>query len=408
MRFEACCVAALVLSTACVEINTRTTPHPDASAPTSDAGPQGGSDAGTGAGGVDAGAPRDGGTAASGAWSMGNYASWQAGSYPVAEVDWSGLTHVAISFYIPHPDGTLSLLGANPAVMKDLVDAAHAHGVKAIASLGGSDTGPDFHAATAAVMSTFVANIAAIVSAGSYDGVDVDWEPMEFADEPVAIDLAKKIRVACPGALVTITIGYQNVNVPADLSHFAAIAAEYDQLNMMSYGMAGAWQGWKSWHCSPLYQQDSATPTSIDSSVALYLAAGVPSQKLGIGIGFYGLCYSPPVTAPDQDLGIATILASDGTMSFANIMGSYYDAGARHWDSFARVPYLSFASAHAPDGCTFISYDDDQSIAEKGAYLKAKGLGGVIEWEINEGYIASAPVGQKNPLLAAIRDHILH
>jgi chitinase len=174
--------------------------------------------------------------------------------------------------------------------------------------------------------------------------------------------------------------------------------------------MAGAWQGWNSWHSSPLYQQDSATPTSIDSTVALYDTAGVPLAKLGIGIGFYGLCYSPPVTGPDQPLNGATLIASDGTISFTHIMGSYYDPdpSARQWDSFARVPYLSFASAHAPDGCGYISYDDEQSIEEKGAYLKSKGLGGVIQWEINEGYLASAPAGQRSPLLTAIHDHVLH
>lgn len=95
-------------------------------------------------------------------------------------------------------------------------------------------------------------------------------------------------------------------------------------------------------------------------------------------------------------------------MSYANIMGSYYDASARHWDDLARVPYLSFSAPHAPDGCTYISYDDQESIAEKGAYLKSKGLGGVIEWELNEGYLASAPSGQRNPLLIAIHDQVLN
>jgi chitinase len=103
----------------------------------------------------------------------------------------------------------------------------------------------------------------------------------------------------------------------------------YDQLNIMSYGQAGAWSGWKSWHSSALYQTDSATPTSIDSSVKLYLAAGVPAAKLGIGIGFYGLCYSSPVTGPDQALNGSTLVASDGTISYANIMTKYYSASAR-------------------------------------------------------------------------------
>jgi len=142
--------------------------------------------------------------------------------------------------------------------------------------------------------------------------------------------------------------------------------------------------------------------------VQLYLAANVPAAKLGIGIGFYGLCYSSPVTGPDQALNGATLIASDGTMSYANIMANYYSSGARQWDALARVPYLSFASAHAPDGCTYISYDDEQSIAEKGAYVKANGLGGVIQWELNEGYLSSAAAGQRNPLLKAIAASVLH
>jgi chitinase len=68
---------------------------------------------------------------------------------------------------------------------------------------------------------------------------------------------------------------------------------------------------------------------------------------------------------------------------------------------------LAFSSAHAPDGCGFISYDDEQSIAAKASYVKSNGLGGVIEWEINEAYQASAATA-KNPLLTAIASSILH
>jgi chitinase len=201
-------------------------------------------------------------------------------------------------------------------------------------------------------------------------------------------------------------VGYVNVNsIPTDLSYFASLGM-LDQLNIMSYGAAGVWQGWKSWHSSALYQQDSATPTSIDSSVQAYVAAGVPKAKLGIGIGAYGLCYTPPVSGPDQDLPDgAAIAASDGTMSYAVIMQSYYTQSARQWDSLARVPYLSFTTATGPKGCGYISYDDDQSIAEKAAYVKAQGLGGVIMWEINEEYMPSA--NPTSPLLDSVGRHLL-
>jgi chitinase len=340
---------------------------------------------------------------------MGYYASWQTDQYPISAIEWSGMTHIAMAFYTPEASGALTLMGSNPQFALDLVSAAHQHGVKAIASLGGADSAAAFRLATASgTITTFVSNLVTLSQSVGYEGFDVDWEPLEKTDEPIAIDLANRLRAAVPKVIMTIPIGYVNINLGADLTNYPAIAAAYDQMNIMSYGMAGAWQGWKSWHSSPLYQQDSATPTSIDSSVKLYVAAGVPKQKLGVGVGFYGLCYSPPVTAPDQALNGATVIASDGTISYANIMANYYSAGARKWDSFARSPYLSFSSAHAPDGCGYISYEDEQSIAEKASYIKSNALGGVIQWEINEGYIKSAPSGQQSPLLTAIGSQILH
>ncbi len=360
-------------------------------------------DGGLGTGGttVDAGAGL-------GLWSMGYYASWAADQYPVSEIEWSGLTHIAMAFYLPQSNGSLSLSAGDTKLVSDLLTAAHAHGVKAIASIGGSDSQAGFQkATTSGTVATFANNLAALVTSTGYDGIDIDWEPLDKTDEPAVIDIASRIRKAAPTAALTIPIGEININLGADLSNYAAIAAAYDQLNIMSYGQAGAWSGWKSWHSSALYQKDSATPTSIDSTVKLYLAANVPAAKLGIGIGFYGLCYSPPVTGPDQALNGATLVASDGTISYANIMKSYYSADVRKWDDFARVPYLSFATAHAPDGCGYISYDDEQSIAEKAVYIKAQGLGGVIQWELNEGYLSTAAAGQRNPLLAAIRDSVL-
>jgi hypothetical protein len=47
-------------------------------------------------------------------------------------------------------------------------------------------------------------------------------------------------------------------------------------------------------------------------------------------------------------------------------------------------------------------YDDAQSIAEKGAYFRSKGLGGVIVWRINRGYTSS-----QNPILDAVRTSFL-
>lgn len=358
-----------------------------------------------GAGGGTAGAA---GNTSSGPWSMGYYASWKATQYPIDEIEWAGLTHVALAFYTPQPDGSLSLTSGSAQLAVDLVEAAHRHGKKAMASLGGADSASAFRAATtSAVLPKFVESLVTLMSTVGFDGFDVDWEPLATTDELIAIDLANRLRAAVPDAILTIPVGCLNVNIDTDLANFSEIAAVYDQINLMSYGLSGAWPGWKSWHSSPLFHEDTATPMSIDSSVELYLGAGVPKHKLGIGIGFYGLCYSPPVSAPGQALNGATLVTGDGAISYANIMSEYYADEARKWDPVARVPYLSFAAAQPPDGCGYISYDDERSVAEKAQYVKREGLGGVIAWEINEAYRADLPVGERNALLTAIGRELL-
>jgi chitinase len=176
----------------------------------------------------------------------------------------------------------------------------------------------------------------------------------------------------------------------------------------MTYGMSGAWQGWKSWHSSPLHWNNGAsTPTGIDATVSHYLAAHVPPGKLGVGAGFYGECYTSPVTAPVQALGASKVAESDGVMSYRNIMGSLYSASAYHYDSAAAVPYLSLPAPSA-QGCTYVTYEDATSIAAKGDWIKAQGLGGIIVWTISEGYIASgADVAAQNPLLEVMKTSLL-
>jgi chitinase len=140
----------------------------------------------------------------------------------------------------------------------------------------------------------------------------------------------------------------------------------------------------------------------VDSSVRAYLIAGVPAAKLGIGIGFSGSCWSSPVTAPGMRVGSARIVADDNVMTFDHIMSAYYRPESRKWDAIAKAPYLSFSTPEGPEKCTFISYEDPESIAEKGKYVKARGLGGAIVWTINQGHRPRAPEGRKDPLMDAL------
>jgi chitinase len=138
---------------------------------------------------VDAGS-LDGGTA-SGTWSMGYYASWNPEQDPISEIEWSGLTHIAMAFYLPKPDGSMTLAGGNSQLGTDLIAGAHLHGVKAIASIGGADSQSGFQKAMASgSVAAFAANLVSLLTTTGYDGIDIDWEPMDKTDEPAVIDIA--------------------------------------------------------------------------------------------------------------------------------------------------------------------------------------------------------------------------
>jgi chitinase len=342
---------------------------------------------------------------------MGYYAVWDepanGGFYPLSAIDWDALTHVATAFYLPDGNGGLQSGSFDAATAMQIIAAAHAHGKKALASIGGSGSGPSFEGSTASAnLSKFVANLEGLVTMG-YDGLDIDWEGGNLTtaqDQALEQSLITAIRSASPGILLTMTAGYENENLLDDLSFYGTIAPQLDRLNLMTYGMSGAWQGWDSWHSSPLHwNNNSTTPTGIDSSVAHYLAAHVPASKLGVGAGFYGECYTSPVSAPVQSLGSSQVAASDGMMAYRNIMAGYYSAAAYHYDATADVPYLSLSGGDNAESCTYVSYEDATSLAAKGAWVKTQGLGGVIIWTISEGYISSgANVQAQNPLLEAL------
>jgi chitinase len=369
------------------------------------------SDAGAAAGADASGAGESGaadGASPSSPWVMGYYAVWDepanGGFYPLSAIDWDALTHVATAFYLPDGGGWGSgSFDASTAAA--IIAAAHVHGKKALASIGGAGSGPSFEGATQTHLSEFVGSLESLIAMG-YDGLDIDWEGGNLSladDQSLEQSLVSAIRAASPGAVLTMTAGYENENSLDDLSFYGTLAPSLDRLNLMTYGMSGAWQGWKSWHSSPLHwNMNSSTPTGIDASVAHYLAAGVPAAKLGVGAGFYGECYTSPVTAPVQSLGASQVAASDGTMGYRDIMASYYSSTAYHYDSAADVPYLSLSGSNA-EGCTYVSYEDATSLAAKGAWAKAQGLGGVIVWTISEGYVASgSDVQGQNPLLEAL------
>ncbi len=344
----------------------------------------------------------------SGHWVMGYVVGYERDLLPLDAVNWKAMTHVAVGRARPLSDGSITTdfdidTVQGPTWAKSVVSHAHQNGVKAILMLGGAGEHDGFaSAASSAHRDAFVQRIRALVQTYGFDGVDLDWEPIDSADAAPLKALVTALRAAKPDLILTLPVNYVNVNFPDVEARpfFADLAAQLDQINIMSYGMAGDYEGWHSWHSSALMGEGESTPSSVSSSVDAYLAVGVPAQKLGVGIGFYGLCYQG-VKGPGQASNNMHIVADDGDMSYANIMTSYSAAATKLFDPTAQVPYLSSDTPLGDKACTYISYEDARSIAAKGAYAKAKGLGGTIIWTVAQGHQPGQPAGAQDPLLNA-------
>ncbi len=348
-------------------------------------------------------------------WVSGYYVGYERDLYPVAEIRFDAITHLMVGRAIPQADGALlthfDIDDVNgPIWAQAAVDAAHAAQRKAVLMVGGAGEINGWRgAASAANRATFVDNLLSVVDAYGFDGLDLDWEPIEAGDRAPLIALAQALRTARPNLLLTIPVGPVNANFsnPADeAALYTALSPLLDQINLMSYGMGFDYDGWHSWFSSPLAGHAGNTPTSVAHSIGYYLATGIPAAKLGVGIGFYGTCYQA-VSQPRVPVQFGNIVASDGVMSYRNIVSEYLPAMARQYDAIASAPWLGAAVGQGNPACTYVSYEDAESIAAKGAWVQAQGLGGTIIWTISQGHIPNLPAGARDPLLDAVRDAFL-
>ncbi len=347
-------------------------------------------------------------------WLAGFYPGWEYEFYPPERIDFSSLTHVVMFSVVPEHDGSLDTsFFVSPEtgrrIALDLVMRAHAAGRKALLSVGGAGLADRMReAAGEPNRPRFVDNLANLVKEWNYDGLDIDWEPIEPGDLPDLRALAEALRTRMPDKVLAIDLGWKNANFPIaeqETQFLREIEPLFDHLNVMTYDMADTWAEWLSWHNSPLYGESKNTPASGESSVEAYIDAGIPPAKLGLGVAFYGQCWTAPVSAPGQVPGMAKVAAGDQDMSYRNIMTLYYNLGHAAYDATAEVPYLTFPEAAGAFGCTFVSYEDERSIAAKGAFAKRIGLGGAIIWSLGEGYLPDAP--NPNSLLHAARKAFL-
>jgi len=299
--------------------------------------------------------------------------------------------------------------------------------LRVLISLGGWTQSFRFSdvAQTAESRATFVAscidmfmrgNVApGINAAGVFDGIDVDWEypgscgetcssrPTEDVANFTALlqefrkqldDYENEVRGASnvgPEFLLTIAgpAGAANYG-PIELG---AIHDSLDWINIMAYDFHGSWEPSGPANHHAALHLSSCEPTAGDwgdKAVAAYLDAGIPPDKLLLGVPFYGrgwrgvspvndgLC-QPASGVPrgvyEKGINDFEVLDAQGRSDF------WDDETATHWTF---------------NGSEFWSYDDARSLGVKAGYVNEGRLRGVMFWELS----GDAPDGR---LLKSLR-----
>ena len=93
-------------------------------------------------------------------------------------------------------------------------------------------------------------------------------------------------------------------------------------------------------------------------------------------------------------------------IAYFDLMSTYFQSNLYHWDTSAQAAYLSLDNAGSIND-KFISYDDEHACQAKVSYARNRRLGGVMIWELGQGYRPTQPSGQRDPLLQAVKQAAL-
>ncbi len=344
-------------------------------------------------------------------WVMGYYAGFQSSTFPVSEINYNSLTHIAVGSVKPKPDGTLDARfdktnDDGTAMAKRIVKDAHRNNRKALLWVGGSDSNDVWKAAASDEnRKTFARNLLDLMDDLGYDGLDLDWEPIDAEDRDEVLALVKELRKRDPDTLITLPVMWvtSGKDRTSELAWYSDVSDYVDKIFIMTYSMTGTWSGWQSWFSSPLYGDATKTPASIDSSVQAFQKAGVPNKKLGFGVGLYGRCFAPPVTGPRMDIP-SDYSWNVTSLPYSTVLEVLKDPEATYaWDSTARVPYVYRPSSTRTSAyCSYLSYENEQSLTEKAQYINKNKLGGIIVWTLSLGYVPDASTNKQQALIDAL------
>ncbi|MEU8568200.1 glycoside hydrolase family 18 protein [Streptomyces pathocidini] len=218
-----------------------------------------------------------------------------------------------------------------------------------------------------------------------FDGIDIDWEypnacglSCDTSGAAAYKNLMQALRAKFgSGNLVTAAITADaSSGGKIEAADYAGAAQYVDWYNPMTYDFFGAWAatGPTAPH-SPLTSYNGIPQDGFHSDAAIQKlkSLGVPSEKLLLGIGFYGRGW----TGVTQD-------APGGTAT--GPAAGKYEQGIEDYKllkTSCPATGTVAGTAYAKCGSNWWSYDTPSTIAGKMTYKNQQNLGGTFFWELS-------------------------
>lgn len=267
--------------------------------------------------------------------------------------------------------------------------------LKILISIGGWTWSKNFSDAVLTDTSTqnFASSAVSIVSKYNLDGIDIDWEyPGMIGDSNVYRPedkehytiLFKDLRLGLDSLAgithmkyyVTTAVGGSQQYI--NHTEMDKVQQYTDYINVMSYDYASGSDPISSHHTNLYVSSGDSNQYSAHRSIQTFIEAGVPPDKIVIGIAFYGKGWQMQSTENNGLYSKAQRSARGGGFTYLKDSLVNKNGYKQYWDAKAKAPYLFSAEKKI-----FISYDDERSVKEKCKYVRRHHLAGAMFWEYN-------------------------
>ncbi|KJD31181.1 chitinase [Tamlana nanhaiensis] len=237
----------------------------------------------------------------------------------------------------------------------------------------------------------FAKSAVALMQYHGFDGIDVDWEfPGQRGEDNIfspkdkenftllLAELRKQLELESAKTnthyLLTIATGANQAYI--DNTDLGTAHQYLDFINIMCYDFYNGWFN-QTGHHGNLYPSthEKFNGNSGLEAVERHLKAGVPAEKLIMGIPFYGRRWEH--VTPENNGLYQTSKTTNSIVATWKIKEELKsDKFQEFYDDSAKASYLW----NAQDSI-FISWETPKEIKLKSDFIKEKGLGGAMFWE---------------------------